>query len=701
MKLRGKRLLLCNCEATMPLDSGKLAKACQATAGDGGSEGTLELNTQLCRAQLGNFQAAVIGAGPVLIACTQEQPLFGEVAAEDNPQQTTTFVNIREAAGWSAEAGKATPKIAALIAAASEAADPPPSVSLASEGTCLVYGSGQQALEVAQQLSNRLDVTLLLEESSDLIPPRRMDVPIFKGRISAAKGHLGAFGITVDSYATAQPSSKLELGFDEPRDGAFSECDLILDLTGGAPLFSGHDKRDGYFKPDPGDPAAVQKAIFEISNLTGEFEKPRYVKYDPEICAHGRSQKIGCTRCLDVCPASAITPNGDTVSIDPYICGGCGLCASVCPTGAATYQLPEMSGLLQRLRTLLSAYRAAGGPQVAGDPIVLLYDPRHGAEVISVMARGGRGLPARVLPFELNEVTLAGIDLFSSALAWGAAEVAILAGPEKAEDLEPLASQIGMGETLMEGLGFGGGRLHLIEATDPDEVESALYGLSNGSARRSVAEGSFLPMGGKRTRSMLALRHLHERATQAGLDAPEILPLAKGAPFGAVRVDTEGCTLCLACVSACPTGALVDREDRPWLGFQEDACVQCGLCKTTCPESVITLEPRLNFGEDAKSAVMLNEQEPFNCIRCGKPFGVKTSIDRVVDQLGGKHWMFGNTEQVERIKMCDDCRVIVQFQTPDNPMKGADRPKTRTTEDYLREREEIERARREHEEKKH
>ena len=683
MKLRGKRLLVCNCEATMPLDSGKLAKACQAV----GAEGELQLNTQLCRAQLGNFQAAAIGEEPVLTACTQEAPLFGEVAAEDNPQQETGFVNIRETAGWSAEAKNATPKIAALIAAASEEAGPAPSVTMTSEGTCLVYGKGQQSFEAAQQLASRLDVTLLLEEPGDLIPPRRMDLPIFKGRITGASGHLGAFKIEVDGYATAQPSSKLEFVFDPPRKSAMSECDLILDLTGGTPIFPAHDKRDGYFRPDPGDPAAVQKAIFEMTDLVGEFEKPRYVKYDPEICAHGRSQKTGCTRCLDVCPASAITPNGDTVNIDPYICGGCGLCASVCPTGAATYQLPEMGGLLERLRTLLSAYRAAGGPKTAGDPIVLLHDPRHGAEVISLMARGGRGLPARVIPFELNEVTQAGIDLFASALAWGAAEVAILAGPEKADDLEPLANQIGMAETIMDGLGFGGGRLHLIDAADPDEVESALYGLSKGTERRSVAEGSFLPMGGKRTRSMLALRHLHEQAETP----PDILPLPKGSPFGAVKVDTGGCTMCLACVSACPTGALVDREDRPWLGFQEDACVQCGLCKNTCPESVITLEPRLNFGEDAKSAVMLNEQEPFHCIRCGKPFGVKTSIDRVVDQLGGKHWMFGNTEQVERIKMCDDCRVVVQFQTPDNPMKGADRPKTRTTEDYLREREEQQR----------
>ena len=688
MKLRGKNLLVCNCEATMPLDAGKLAKACQAAGGDG----EIALNSQLCRSQLGNYQAAAIGEAPVLTACTQEAPLFGEVAAEDNPQQEVGFVNIRETAGWSAEASQATPKIAALLAAACEEVDPAPSVSLQSEGICLVYGRGQQALEIAEQLNGRLEVTLLLEEPGDALPPARVEVPIFKGRISGAKGHLGAFGIEVDGYATAQPSSKLELAFDDPRDGAFSECDLILDLTGGTPLFPAHDKRDGYFRPDPNDPAAVQKALFEISDLVGEFDKPRYVKYDGEICAHGRSMKTGCTRCLDVCPTSAIVPNGDTVKIDPFICGGCGLCASVCPTGAATYQMPEAGGQLERLRTLLSAYRAAGGPAGAGEPILLLHDPRRGGELISLMARGGRGLPARVLPFELHEVTQVGIDLLSSALAWGAAEIVIMAGPEKSEDLEPLANQIGLAETVMEGLGFGGGRLHLIEADDPDKVEATLYELSGGSDKTAAATGAFLPMGGKRSRTMLALRHLHEKARENTGDAPEILPLPKGAPFGRVNVDTEGCTMCLACVSACPTGALVDREDRPWLGFQEEACVQCGLCKNTCPESVISLEPRLNFGEDAKTAVMLNEQEPFHCIRCGKPFGVKTSIDRVVDQLGGKHWMFGNTEQIERIKMCDDCRVVVQFRTPDNPMKGADRPPIRTTEDYLREREEAQRG---------
>src|SRR3546814_19379353 len=109
------------------------------------------------------------------------------------------------------------------------------------------------------------------------------------------------------------------LGFDAPKNNAFSECDLILDLSGGQPLFAAAEKRDGYFRPDPGDPAAVQRALFEIADLVGEFDKPRYVKYRPEICTHSRRRKTGCKRCLDVCQNGAITSAADTVAIHPLV----------------------------------------------------------------------------------------------------------------------------------------------------------------------------------------------------------------------------------------------------------------------------------------------------------------------------------------------------------------------------------------------
>ena len=193
----------------------------------------------------------------------------------------------------------------------------------------------------------------------------------------------------------------------------------------------------------------------------------------------------------------------------------------------------------------------------------------------------------------------------------------------------------------------------------------------------------FQPAGGKRDTLRLALRELH-----AAAPAPvDVIALPAGAPFGAIEINVEGCTLCLACVAACPTGALSDDPDRPMLRFAEDACVQCGLCKATCPEKVITLKPQLDFRAVTARARVLKEEEPFHCIRCDKPFGTRSTIERVTAKLSG-HWMFtGQGNRLEVLKMCEDCRVAAVTESGFDPYAAPERPHPRTTEDYLRARE--------------
>ena len=447
MKIDGKRLLICDCEGTIPLDADALGKACGSDAPT--------VHTELCRGQLGDFQRAVLEDGPLIVACTQEAPLFDEVRAASNPADDLGFTNIRERAGWSGEAGDAGPKIAALLAEAALDIQPTPSVTMESKGVVLVYGRDETAVEAARQLAKRTDVTVLLRAPGEVRPPRVMNVPIFRGTITGAAGHLGAFSLTVDDYAASVPSSRGALAFGAPQNGARSACDVIVDLSGGAALFPAPEKRDGYLNPDPGNPALVQRALFEASDLIGAFEKPRYITFDPDICAHSRSARIGCTRCLDVCPTAAIAPAGDHVAIDPFVCAGCGSCASVCPTDAATYGLPAGDAVFRRLRTLLGAYREAGGAR----PALLVHDTRHGEDMIDAMARHGRGLPARVLPFTVNEATQVGFDFFAAAFAYGAAQVRVLTGPGNRDDLAMLAGQIGLAETVMTGLGYGSAAL--------------------------------------------------------------------------------------------------------------------------------------------------------------------------------------------------------------------------------------------------
>jgi ferredoxin len=659
-------LLICSCDDTMPLDLGAIRRGCR---------GEPTSATQLCRAELDRFRAIAATDTPLTVGCTQEAHLFSKVAVEVGRESPIKFANIRESAGWSSDAARAGPKMAALLAAAAEPMPPVPSVRLESDGIILICGRDETAVEAGNLLKDHLDVTVLIEPPATMAPPRTTDFPVAKGRVRNARGHLGAFEVAIDDFAQAKPSSRGVLAFGPSRNDAMSNCDIILDLTGGTAFFPAAYLRDGYLRADPKDPAAMLRTVLRARDLIGSFEKPRYVTYEASLCAHSRSQIVGCTRCLDLCPTAAITPSGDHVTIDANVCAGCGQCAAACPTGAASYALPSEDGLMRKLRAMLISYREAGGEQ----PIVLLHDDSHGAPLIDALARFGEGLPAHVLPFAVNEITQIGLESVVAAFAYGASAMRFLLRARPLHDVSGLLRTMTLADPILTGLGFGTGRIDTIETDDPDLLLEALRAIP--SMPPTPRPASFRPQGEKRSVLRFALSELHRAAPNpAG-----VIALPEGAPFGAIEIDIEGCTLCLSCVSACPTGALRDDPERPMLRFVEDACVQCGLCQATCPENVVTLKPQIDFGAARAPARILKEEEPFCCIRCSKPFGVKSTIDRVVAKLEGKHWMYTGSRRIDVVKMCDDCRVAAAAEESFDPY-GAPNQTVRTTDDYLRER---------------
>lgn len=665
-----RRIFVCSCEKTMHPDNGAIARGCG---------GAIEAANQLCRLELDRFRDALAVTPAITVGCTQEQPLFEEVAEEAGYAGSLAFANIREQAGWADEGDLASPKMAALLAAAAEPLPPVATVSMTSEGVTLVLGTDDTALDAARRLAEHLDITVLLDGAHDVIPPRQTAFPVLKGRARTASGHLGAFEIMIDDYALPAPSSRAKFEFGPSRDGARSTADLIIDLTGGTPLFSADSLRAGYLRADPRNPAAVERLIHEASQLVGTFDKPRYVDFDASICAHSRSKITGCTRCLDLCPTGAITSAGDSVAIDPLICAGCGQCASVCPTGAASYALPPVDAVASRVRTLLRAYREAGGTA----PVLLFHDGDHGTPLIDALARFGRGLPANVLPMQLNEITQAGTELMTAAVTYGATSIQFLAKARPLHDLLSLQSTIAMTNRIFEALGYGSAVVGLVETDDPDVLRDTLEE-RRPEAPPSRRFGAFVPPAGKRPLLELAFRELHRLAPEP----VDIIALPAGAPFGGLAVDTEACTLCLACVSACPADALTDHPDRPTLKFTESLCVQCGLCAATCPEDAIALLPQLDFEAWATPKRVVKEEEPHHCIECGKAFGTRSTIERVTAKLAG-HWMFSGPEGEQRrrvLEMCEDCRVSVVVAESFDPHEAETR-RVRTTDDYLRERE--------------
>ena len=664
-----KTILMCSCEDTMRLDKSAVQRGCRNS----------EINTfsHLCRTQLDQFRKAAEAGGSLTVGCTQELALFSDEAGERS--QRIDFVNLRETAGWSTEGAQAGPKMAGLLAAAAEPVPDFPLVGLSSEGVVLIYGRDESAIEAGRLLADHLDVTVMITRPQQIVPPSATSFPIVKGTIRSARGYLGAFELIIDDYAAPRPSSRDVFIFEPPRNGATSRCDLVLDLSGGPPLLPAHDLRDGYLRADPRDPAAMLRAVLKARDLVGSFDKPKYINFTADLCAHSRSKLTGCHRCLDLCPTGAITPDGDHVRISAEICAGCGQCAAACPTGAASYTLPPADTMLHRLRAMLLAYEQAGGAR----PIVLFHDGQHGTPLIEALARHGDGLPANVLPLAVNEVTQVGLEAIVAAFAHGAAGVRFLLRAKPLHDIAGLSQTIAMADAILSGLGFSGPPVATIETDDPDALGATLRGIETGAAVERPS--TFKTVGKRRDLLRFALTELHRIAPAPA----DVIALPEGAPIGAISVDVSGCTLCLSCVSACPTGALLDDPDRPALKFVEDACVQCGLCKSTCPEKVITLTPQIDFTAARARPRILKEEEPALCIRCNKPFGVKSTIDRVAAKLEGRHWMFpASNKRADAIRMCADCRVITMSEQQFDPFVGVpERSPPRTTEDYLRERE--------------
>ena len=357
--------------------------------------------------------------------------MFEEMATAAGRGEAIAYVNVRETAGWSGEAAAAGPKIAALLAAAAEPMPPVPMLELESEGVILIYGRDERAIEAGNLLKDHLDVTVLIKPPAQIPAGQTPNSRCCAAASAPRAATSGPSRSRVDAFAEPAPSSRGTLSFGPSRDGTHSKCDLVLDLSGGAPLFAAADLTDGYLRADANDPAAMLKAVLRARDLSGTFEKPRYIDFSADLCAHARSRIVGCSRCLNLCPTGAIVPAGNHVAIDAVLCAGCGECAAACPTGAASYALPPADAFLRKLRTLLASYREAGGSGAH----LLLHDAEHGEPLIRALAHFGEGLPAHVLPLAVNAVTQVGLEAIAAAFAYGALSVRFLlrcaAGPRR------------------------------------------------------------------------------------------------------------------------------------------------------------------------------------------------------------------------------------------------------------------------------
>ena len=513
---------------------------------------------------------------------------------------------------------------AAMSAVEQLSTEPTSLVQYSSRGRVAVIG-GIEAQDFAARLCGNLTAQVILTQGA--VEPGVPTIPVGIRPIRI-EGYLGHFNIA--------------LGEEGRPNFESLQVDMILDLSEvallGMPL-----KPPGYLTSIAEEPylTEVEQAL---KDLVGTFEKPKYFSYDAAICAHGRSGISGCSLCIDACPADAINSLIESVEVNPHLCQGGGVCASVCPTGAIRYVYPKVTDCLRTLRTLLSSYAGAGGSNA-----VIAFVAQAEADRLE-------NKPDNLLPVVVEELASTGMDVWLSALAYGADAVLLVdAGAMPDSVAGFIRRQIDTADSILQGLGY---QHNAIRIADPG---SLVQQCETAGAFNLQKPASFAGSTEKRRTLLQAIDHLYQQSSTAH----ELIPLPSQSPFGRIVVDANACTLCMGCTSVCPSNALAAGNDIPKLEFFEINCVQCGICAAACPEHAISLEPRLVAdAEQRRGMVVLHQEEPFCCTRCGKAFATRSIIDNMTKKLAGHH-MFQSERAIQRLMMCEDCRVIDVVQDQD------------------------------------
>ncbi|WP_339117839.1 4Fe-4S dicluster domain-containing protein [Halomonas sp. BMC6] len=526
----------------------------------------------------------------------------------------------------------------------------PANVTYHSRGHVLLFGRASSVSQAARALQGRgLASLTLLTTDVDVDLPATSE-PITTQVLSTHQqaqlrvaGHLGGFRATLaqdDGDALNLAQALIE------RD----VFDIVLDLTDGALTVAAWElPPPGYLRLAWERQEAERADVLEnVTELIGEFDKPRYFQVNTDLCAHSSSGNVGCTRCLDVCPADAISSiQGrieSRIEIDPFLCQGVGSCTSACPTGAIEFRLPETRRQQDTLATWLAAYRDAGGE------VPVLRFITH--DSLDAERTSGITTPGHIIDAPLEDLGAAGHDQWLTALASGASEVRIQLHDDMPNRLSAfLEQQIAQAHALLSALGHDKARIKLLSVGAESERD----------ALPSLTPLTESPLSFNEPNKRARLNVVLARLAELGAPSGDRHAMPPGAAYGGINVDSAACTLCHACVSNCPTPALKSGGNAPALSFLEADCVQCGLCEQACPEDAITLAPGFLAAPARETRHICHEEAAFECIGCGKPFATASTVATIKAKLANHPYFAGDA--MARLEMCEDCRVKDVWKT--------------------------------------
>ncbi len=388
----------------------------------------------------------------------------------------------------------------------------------------------------------------------------------------------------------------------------------------------------------------IKNNIYSEGSLPALFERIYATEIDEVIhwtsatCQYSPRLKSGCSACIDACGHNAIDQSKEGVELNHLACVECGACLASCPTGALQYKRFDDCTFIEYFKTFPLT---PGTTVVLGDESTLhkywWNSDKKGYEKVFFME-----YPQ---PAALHAMHF----LFLQAMG---AERVIVLGPAQ----NTISHQIEISNKIIAELLHRPQTVQQISAISDLDVLLKEEGKNRTVPVKIYHDFSY---GNRRTKLIEIVQFM----TQYDTINSDIITGAAAMDFGTIVCDEDRCTGCIACVGECRMGALTTDGETYSLSHTPALCVQCGTCISVCPESALTTQQGLDLQKKFFSERLIAKTEPAQCKSCGKVYGTKKSLEKVISILSAKG-MWDKTDDL--LSYCDNCRVISLYESSKN-----------------------------------
>lgn len=380
--------------------------------------------------------------------------------------------------------------------------------------------------------------------------------------------------------------------------------------------------------------AIIEKIIATPTEIT----IPHRLHFQKAMCLWSNSRENLCTECVIACNHTALNLQSTKKNIEIIhsACSGCGQCVSVCPTGALEATWMPRNSLPQRCS------------HFQGNTLLILANDTDLRQLTMP-------LPAGVLPIMLRSTNV--LDENHLLTIIQATGKPLIVYTEPGNDLLIHAAD------FINDIQTRKSRSKLVHVChSPEQIQESFKVIEP-----TYADLLFSPASSASKRVDTAQRLSHMIAEQ---DLGQINTNGQP-PFGSMTINTESCTLCLACADACKVKALTIHPEDNSLRFTASHCVQCGYCMLTCPEqNCLTLLPNaFPLAASSFQPQVMAFDELFSCIECGKEFAPKKVVEKIIRDMSA-HFA-GDPLKLRTLSCCPECksRVMVEQQIYNQQMQ--------------------------------